>query len=254
MAEEDIPDLDGGGSSGSGSRGNAAPRVIAMVTIFHVHDDLNPTQREPTHAMLAFVVTNADQKLMLQPFIPSGSPAEEEEEEEEEGGAVAEVEEGGRERSETDIVGDNRNAKDSQEDDEGKNRRAIISSRDDVDAPEISSGVDPNGIGDADSALPCSDTSLDLATPSSLTLQSSSDSKPANVSSSSSSSSSSSNQSSTSVRRPDNCSVCLTLPVTVVTLPCRHAAVCQRCLRRLRDKRCPVCRGVIQTHFDLDVS
>ncbi|XP_041469723.1 cell growth regulator with RING finger domain protein 1-like [Lytechinus variegatus] len=47
-----------------------------------------------------------------------------------------------------------------------------------------------------------------------------------------------------------NCIVCQNASITRVIIPCRHACVCQMCLEILN--ACPMCRGVISSHFRLD--
>lgn len=46
------------------------------------------------------------------------------------------------------------------------------------------------------------------------------------------------------------CIVCQNAPITRVIIPCRHACVCEMCLGVLN--ACPMCRGVISSHFRLD--
>jgi len=176
---------------------SCTPRVIAIVTMFHVPDDDEAASKTPTHVMFSFVVTTANQKLRLQPYIPSGSPAE----------VVAEEEEKGRdELLKVDATGNREMAFE------------IGDVQNEIDR-ERTSSISPNlfnpEVAQSNFSINALNNSL-------------------------------------SQRRVENCSVCLSLPVTVVTLPCRHAAICNQCLPRLKDKRCPICRGVIQTHFELE--
>lgn len=201
-----------------------------------------------THAMLTFVVTNADQKLRLQPYIPSGSPPEEEEET--------------PDRSTSSEKGEiESNRRQNSMEVETTNLEFNQHCLNDVPVIPTSAG---SGIVDA-TVESTSETAsrIDASEEknrherSSLNDSTSSDSLSAfdlSFSHTSHKAHESSPTSPSPPRRSEDCSVCLSLPVTVVTLPCRHAALCPPCLERLRDRRCPVCRGVIQTHFELDVA
>ena len=249
--KEEIRDFDG----------SSPQRVVALVTVFHVQDadddggrrtaaPTSPTtekERMETHAMLTFVVTNADQKLRLQPYIPSGSPPEEEEETPDRSTSFVKAEIGSNQRQNSMEV----------------EKTELESPQCLNDVPAIPTSAD-SGILDA-TAESTSETAsrIDAAEGnnrherSTLMDSTSSDSLSAFDLSSTYAFPKSHESSPTSPsfpRRSEDCSVCLSLPVTVVTLPCRHAALCPPCLERLRDRRCPVCRGVIQTHFELDVA
>ena len=47
----------------------------------------------------------------------------------------------------------------------------------------------------------------------------------------------------------ENCVICITNRATRVTLPCRHANLCQTCFTKLPQKICPMCRSPIQSYF-----
>ena len=42
------------------------------------------------------------------------------------------------------------------------------------------------------------------------------------------------------------CKICLNEPLEVLTMPCRHLAMCQNCDANLQDRRCVVCRADIE--------
>ncbi len=46
-----------------------------------------------------------------------------------------------------------------------------------------------------------------------------------------------------------NCAVCRDARITRVLFPCRHACLCKKCYKRLRDDRCPMCRTRIDSFF-----
>ena len=257
--------------------GTSCQRVVALVTVLHVQDDghgesggsaaaaspstsaaasstsaggdgdrHNGGRDMDTHVMLTFVVTNANQKLRLQPYIPSGSPTEEEGKEEkveEEKAETDEVHEEGKEGNQ-EILGRNCNKK--MNNDEPGSSSPIPVSQAGLEPKVDSVGHFSHHVEDV--PLASLDVSPSLPTSSTNALsndssQSTSLSSPAKEHASASK----------PPRRAEDCSVCLSLPVSVVTLPCRHAAVCRSCLHKLVDRRCPVCRSPIQTHFELDV-
>ena len=47
----------------------------------------------------------------------------------------------------------------------------------------------------------------------------------------------------------ENCVICITNKATRVTLPCRHANLCQTCFTKLPQKKCPMCRSQMQSYF-----
>ena len=52
----------------------------------------------------------------------------------------------------------------------------------------------------------------------------------------------------------NRCKVCLDAVANVVTLPCKHMAMCEQCSELLRDDRCPICRTQIVTQFTIFLS
>lgn len=46
------------------------------------------------------------------------------------------------------------------------------------------------------------------------------------------------------------CCVCQSAPILYTLLPCRHACVCNSCIKLL--EQCPMCRGYIMSYFRLD--
>ena len=50
-----------------------------------------------------------------------------------------------------------------------------------------------------------------------------------------------------------DCSICLTNPVTFLIIPCRHVCLCENCLNYIlaRDKKCPICRGHINIGYKI---